>query len=161
MPQAQPLGQRIPRPQKLGRAPHMTLASVNLKTRSAPQTWIQRQHLSRTKFHGVWGSRAQVNSQHGPGGPRTRAGDAAASRQASAGALPGRGPAGWKEVLGDHSPARHPPRPQPPAPPHPPRRAPGRSGSVTVSTSRKSSRKAPLSALGTIYPPFIVPGADA
>lgn len=42
-----------------------------------------------------------------------------------------------------------------------PRRAPGRSGSVTVSTSRKSSRNAPLSALGTIYPPFIVPGAAA
>lgn len=32
---------------------------------------------------------------------------------------------------------------------------------MTVSTSRKSSRKAPLSALGTIYPPFIVPGAAA
>jgi hypothetical protein len=32
---------------------------------------------------------------------------------------------------------------------------------VTVRTSRKSSRKAPLSALGTIYPPFIVPGAAA
>lgn len=45
--------------------------------------------------------------------------------------------------------------------PRPHRRSPGRSGSVTVSTRRKSSRKAPLSALGTIYPPFIVPGAAA
>lgn len=35
--------------------------------------------------------------------------------------------------------------------------SPGLSGSVRVNTSRKRRRKVPLSGLGTIYPPFILP----
>lgn len=46
-------------------------------------------------------------------------------------------------------------------PPTPPPPLPGRSGSVMLSTRRKRRRKVPLSALGTIYPPFILPRRSA
>lgn len=127
MPQAQPLGRRIPRPQKLARAPHRTRLRQP-QTRSAPRTWIQRQHPSRTKFHGVRGARAQVNSRRGLGGPRPRAGGAAAGRQPGRPRLAPSGDAaprgGWKEVLGDHSPGAPPappPASRPAAPPPAPR----------------------------------------